>query len=513
VLTESPTYNGLEKAFTYTLANEVSPNSFAASFQFVENAVRVGTGDATASPAIQLESGAIADDASLSIVIPTTSGAPATETFTAAVGGVLTGDNGGSGTVDFDTGVVTLTMGGGDTSAAAGAITASFRYRAHVVSDDGDGNVSITNTTGPSNFSLDPNGTNSIDYDGSGSAAVLTLTWKDNDNPAAGIPATGAVTITQTADYYTVAALTSVNIDLTGGSDGSALTRSDISSPALVTNDEGLFAMNKTDALAQIVIPDFQADQTVSQDLVDYCEGRKDRFAIVWVPAGLSPNEAVNYKNNKLSKNNSNRAAIYYPQVTIVDPVTEKGTNIPGGGHVAGIYARTDNNRNVSKAPAGVTDGALRGVIGLERTLTLAEVGLLNDNNINCLVQFDFTGRVIWGARTLQGFGGEFPYLQMRRLFMFVEKSVFDSTQIFVFESNTPALRQTIKSQIESFLLTLYNSGHFSGTSPSDAFFVNDLTTVEDVKRGVVRMKIGLAPTRPAEFIEFIFQQKTLENA
>lgn len=510
-LTESPAYDGSEKAFTYTLANEASPNSISASFALAENGVSVGTAIAGTAQTAQLESGSIADTAALTITVAGVS----TETFTLTTPGdgtgALTGDAGGSGTVDLATGVVNpLTMNG---AAASGeAITASFNYLPHVVTDDGNGNLSITSTTGPSNWSLDANGTNSVDYDGAGTAAVMTLTWRDGDNPAAG-PGTGAVTVTQTVDYYTAAAATVSNVDMTGGTDGSALTRADISSPTLVTNGEGIFAMDKTDALLQAVIPDFQTDQVVSQDLIDYVETRKDRFAIVWVPASLSPNEAVNYKKNKLAKNASNRAAIYYPHATIIDPVTQKGTNVPDGGGVAGIYARTDSNRNVAKAPAGVTDGAIRGATGLERTLSLAEVGLLNENNINCLVQFDFTGRVIWGARTLQGFAGEYPYLQMRRLFMFVEKAVFDSTQIYVFESNTPALRAKIKSQIDSFLLTLYNSNHFAGSTPADAFFVEDITNDVDVASGIVRFNIGLAPARPAEFIEFVFQQKTIENA
>ena len=512
VLTESPVYDGVEKAFTYTLANEVSPTSFAASIQFAENAITVGeAAAATPNQSVTLKSGAIADDAQLAIVIPGGSAENFALTTPGDGTGALTGDAGGSGTIDFDTGVATLTMN----AAAAGGevITASFHYRPHIVSDDGDGGVSITNATGPSNLSLDPNGTNSLDYDGSGSAGIMTLTWKDNDNPAAGPSATGAVAIVQTADYYTVASATVSNIDMAGGSDGSPLTRTDISSPTLLTNQEGIFAMNKTDAVLQAVVPDFQADQTVSQDLVDYVETRKDRFAVLWVPPSLSPNEAVNYKKNKLAKNNSNRAAIYYPHVTIIDPVTQKGANIPDGGGIAGIYARTDSDRNVAKAPAGVTDGAIRGATGLERTLSLAEVGLLNQNNINCLVQFDFTGRVVWGARTLQGFGGEFPYLQMRRLFMFVEKSIFDATQIYVFESNTPALRAKMKSQIDGFLLTLFNSGHFAGSAPADGFFTEDITNEVDVATGVVRFNIGLAPQRPAEFIEFVFQQKALENA
>ena len=308
-----------------------------------------------------------------------------------------------------------------------------------------------------------------------------------------------------------MAANDSVTCDITGGTDGAAITRSNISAAALAGSQRGLYALDKTDDLLQIVIPDFETDATVSGDLIDYADTRKDRFAIVSVPEGFSIQEAKNYKTVTLNKS-SNRAAIYYPHVKIIDPVTEKAVNVPPGGHVAGIYARTDSDRNVAKAPAGVTDGAIRFAVGLERKLTFPECGSLNLVNINCLLDNDTVGRVVWGARTMESVG-EFPYIQMRRLFMFVEKSVFNSTQIHVFESNTPSLRARIKLQLESFLLGLFNTNHFSGSSPSDGFYVVDKTSTDDVTKGIVRFEVGLAPTRPAEFISFEFKSKTLEAA
>ena len=511
-LAELPVYDGSEKAFTYAIANAVSQSSFVATITLAENALSVGAGVVGTAQTAQLALGAIADTATLSIDFD-----GATETFTLTTpgdaSGILTGDAGGSGTVVFATGVVALTLNG----AASGgeAIIAEFNYLPHVISDDGNSGVLITSTTGPDNWILDVNGTNSLTY---GDATVptvgsLALTWRNTQNPAAG-PSDSTVVVIQVADYFQQAAANLLNCPFTGGTDGSAVTRSNISAATLVADRKGLFALEKTDELLQIVIPDFEADPIVSGDLIDYCETRKDRFGIIAVPEGLDVNGAVNYKKNTLNKL-TNRAAIYYPHITILDPVTEKALNVPPGGHIAGIYARTDDNRNVSKAPAGTVDGVIRAAISLEKTLSLDEVGELNTNSINSLVQFDFTGRVVWGARTVEGFAGsgEFPYIQMRRLFMFVEKSVFNSTQVHVFESNTVSLRARIKLQVESFLTTLFNTAHFSGQTPADAYFVNDITTTDDVKKGIVSFDIGMAPTRPAEFISFIFSQKVLENA
>lgn len=524
VLVETPAYDGAEKAFTYALANPVNITTLEASFTLVENGGVpltptniLGQGDGTDSPTIVIPGSpiAIADDATFAILIPQSTADPLFETFTLATpgdgSGTLTGDSSSTGTVNFATGAVTVDMSpSGDTSLSAPVgsdIVGSYTYEPHVIVDNGSGAVAIqAGGSGPGIWELDANGTNTIDY----ATGVMALTWRKTTNPLLG-PSDAPLAVTQTVDYYSQSASSTVNCPFTGGLDGSPIGRSNVTAAALAGDQRGLFALDKTEELLQVDIPDFESDPLVSSDLIDYCDGRQDRFAIISVPLGLDTSAAITYKTTTLNKS-SNRAAIYYPHIKITDPVTNKAVDFPPGGHIAGIYARTDVNRNVSKAPAGTVDGAIRFSLGLERILTFTESGQLNLNNVNALMDDPSIGRVVWGARTLETVG-EFRYIQMRRLFMFVEKSVFNSTQVYVFESNTPSLRAQIKAQIETFLLGLFNANFFSGSTPADAFFVVDKTTDADVVKGIVRMEVGMAPTRPAEFISFTFQQKTVENA
>jgi len=228
----------------------------------------------------------------------------------------------------------------------------------------------------------------------------------------------------------------------------------------------------------------------------------------------LSYQDAVNWKKFQLNKFTS-YAALYYPHVKILDPVSGVNIDVPCGGHVAGVYARTDSVKNVGEAPAGMEKGAIRWSTGLEAELTETQVGIVYENKVNPLVQWPHTGRVVWGARTLDAAGGEWPYIQMRRLFMYVEKSVFNSTHVHVFENNGPALWGKIRTQVSTFLLGLYQAGYFAGTSPADAFFVicdrtnNPQNTVD---QGIVYCDVGLAPNKPAEFLVFKFQQKALSS-
>lgn len=511
-LTAAPAYDGATRTHTYTMAGVVAPNTLDLEVSIAYNAAAL-TGAATAGASFDftIPGGAVEDDGNLSI----TTDQVIDETFTLTSAGdgtgALTGSEGGTGTIDFDTGVASLSpfvaFTGGETA------TGTWLHRPVAIVDDGEGGLSISSaSTGPSNWSLDANGTNSIDYDGAGAAGIITLTWKNSASPIVGIPADGAVTTSNSVDYYTEPAADELNIDMTGGSDGAALTRSDVSAATLAGDQLGIFSLNKTEDLLQVVISDFQTDSLVTQDLIDYCDGRRDRFAIVSVPEGRSVDAAVSYKKLSVARN-SNRYAMYYNHIEILDPVTEKSILVPHGGHVAGIYARTDANKNVAKAPAGAVDGALRASIGLENNnLSLPEVGTLNQNGINCAVFFQSTGRVIWGARTGETVG-EFPYIQMRRLFMFVEKALYDAMQVYVFESNTPNLRARMKSQIESFLLGLFNTGHFAGATPADAYYVKDLTDNADVANGRIVFEIGLAAARPGEFLNFEFRPKTLSNA
>ena len=563
-LSPVPPYDGVTREFEYTLANPVSLFTFAAEFEFegaaVTPAVAVvgdtfvvsGAGNTVLTFPLPIDYALFANDVAAGRLLLATartdlngtqlvaSANPdvaglgvfanntfvyngATDTF-AVTAGVLVNaniDGAASGIAVVGGNLVatiTLMAGGGNadpefdpttvTFAATSSIAATSTYSLGTIllADDGEGAVVDTGTGTAVGLSLETASTaqNTIDYD----AGVVTLTWRFTENPGRG-PALAAI---EQADYYEPASAVVASVTLAGGDDGSALSRSVVSAPALAIDAKGLYALNRVDSVLNVCIPDFEADYLVSGDLIDYCETRKDRFGVVSVPTGLTNNQAVGYKQVTLAKNSS-RAAIYYPHIRIMDPVLKTEVLHPAGGHVLGVFARTDAVANVSTAPAGATRGELAFSVGLEFNMTPEQAGITNTANVNNLVQFPTTGRVVWGARTLQ-VGGEFPYIQMRRLFMFLEKSIFNSTQQFVFENNGAALQARVRLTVESFLLTLFTSGYFSGTSPSQAFFVvcdSSNNPASLVAQGILTCDIGVAPTRPAEFIVFRFQQKALE--
>lgn len=299
---------------------------------------------------------------------------------------------------------------------------------------------------------------------------------------------------------------------LTGGLDGSATDSDDIVSPLLVADMRALYAFGKVDELMQLVAADFQTDTYVTDALLTYAELMKDKFVICAVPHGLEYQAATTWKRFTLNRYSS-FGAIYYPHIKIKDPSTSVNVDVPPGGHIAGVYARTDANKNVGKCPAGMEDGVLAWSVGLEYDLTPTQVGVLTEQKINCLVQWPYTGRCVWGGRSLDLAGGEWPYLQMRRLFMFVEKSVFKATHVHVFKNNGPQLWNEISTQLTNFLSGLYQAGYFAGSTADDAFFVicnrsnNPQNTVD---RGIVYCDIGIACNKPAEYICFRFSQRSL---
>jgi phage tail sheath protein FI len=296
-----------------------------------------------------------------------------------------------------------------------------------------------------------------------------------------------------------------------GGSDGSAVTSSDIIGASLEADMEGLYALNKTDDLLLVATPDFAGNEVVDQSVLDYCTARMDRFAILTTPEGTAYDEAVTYKRRTLNRNSTSYGAIYWPWIQILDPVTDTAINVPPIGHVAGVYARTDSARNVGKAPAGAQDGALRFLLGLEQSATKAQVGVLNQGHVNALVDWPQVGSpAVWGARTIE-VNGEYKYIQARRLMMFLEKSIYNATHVYVFENNGSALWARIRLQLNSFLFNLFQQGYFAGDTPEDAYFVivdgtnNPQTSID---AGELYVDVGIAPNKPAEFIVFRFQQK-----
>ncbi len=206
-------------------------------------------------------------------------------------------------------------------------------------------------------------------------------------------------------------------------------------------------------------------------------------------------------------------AAFYFPWIVAPDPLQEgRPREFPPCGFVAGIYARTDANRGVWKAPAG-TDASLSGASGLAETLTDAENGTLNVQAINCLRRFNVYGNVVWGARTLQGHndrGSEWKYVPVRRMALFIEESLYRGTQWVVFEPNDEPLWAQIRLNIGAFLQSLFRQGAFQGRSPREAYFVKcdaETTTQDDINRGIVNIHVGFAPLRPAEFVVIRIQQ------
>lgn len=311
-----------------------------------------------------------------------------------------------------------------------------------------------------------------------------------------------------------------------GGDDGtftSSVTygRNQFTAITLEPTFEGLYALNKIEELMQVVIPDFAGDVQITKDLMDYANGREvlpsggDRFAILMVPQGSTAQEAVDFLRIDVGQN-SKFAAMYWPWVKVADPLANNRPVVfPPLGHIAGIYARTDSTRNVGKSPAGTVDGSLRFLVGLEAdSISQGERDIVYPARINPLVSGPQTGLAVWGARTTS-LQSEWRYINARRLFMFVEKSVYNSTFWIVFENNGPGLWARIKAQLQSFLTNLFNDGLFAGTTPSQAFFVtvdesnNDAASVD---AGQVIIDVGIAPNKPAEFVRFRFQQKTLDS-
>jgi phage tail sheath protein FI len=374
------------------------------------------------------------------------------------------------------------------------------------ITDDGDGNlIGDVDGTAAANFNL-------IDYDTGEFVFAIPAGQEVSEAETSHTPVpTGPVPGSLiTATHYITAADSVVQDTFAGGTDGAALTRNEITDPALLADRDGMYALLVPDEIMNVAIPDAAGDVTMSVDQVTEAERNGQWFIILAPPPGLSPQQVKNYRVNTLGVSSS-YAALYYPYITITDPVTDLPANVPPAGHIAGIYARTDASKSVGKAPAGVEDGKLSWSIGLERDLDFGEIDILHPRQINSLIDKAQTGRCVWGARTLENPPADFRFIHVRRLFNFLKKSIFNSTHGFVFENVGSALRSRIRLSVENFLLTLYAQGLFKGNSPSEAFAVicdesNNPPAVE--QSGTVICDIYVAANVPGEFIVFRIQQK-----
>jgi Bacteriophage tail sheath protein len=245
----------------------------------------------------------------------------------------------------------------------------------------------------------------------------------------------------------------------------------------------------------------------VQSALIIHCELLKSRFAILDPRDGLDMDGIQTFR----SPIDTKYAALYYPWVVVRDPSVSQDVAIAPSGHMAGIYARVDNDRGVFKAPA---NEVILGIQRLEQDINKREQDVLNPKNINVLRFFPGRGNRIWGARVVTS-DASWKYVPVRRLFIYVEQSIYQGTQFVVFEPNDEPLWARVRQTITNFLTTVWRNGALQGSRPDEAFFVKcDHTTMtqDDIDNGRLICEIGIAPVKPAEFVIFRIQQKTLDQ-
>ena len=254
--------------------------------------------------------------------------------------------------------------------------------------------------------------------------------------------------------------------------------------------------------------------KAVQTSLIAHCELHANRIAILDAPPGMSPQQVKEWRSES-AQYDSAFAALYYPWIKVENPTGTNGNAevlIPPSGHVAGVWARTDETRGVWKAPANDT---IRGVLDVERAITQNEQGVLNPIGINAIRPFGTRGIRIWGARTLAS-DTDWQYINVRRLFNMIESTILEGTQWAVFEPNDVALWEGVKRTLNAYLRGLWSAGALFGQSADQAFFVRcDETTnpPESIDAGKLVVEVGIAPVKPAEFVVFrISQNKQVAN-
>ncbi|QMU78001.1 phage tail sheath family protein [Streptacidiphilus sp. PB12-B1b] len=250
---------------------------------------------------------------------------------------------------------------------------------------------------------------------------------------------------------------------------------------------------------------DLDGVKAVQLAMIAHCELMADRVAILDAPPGLGAQQVRDWRMD-VAGYDSKYAALYWPWIKVMDPVQGRPALVPPSGYIAGVWARSDETRGVHKAPA---NEVVRGVIDLETTLTRGEHDQLNPVAVNCIRAFPGQGIRVWGARTLSS-DPEWRYLNVRRLFNFVEKSILDGTNWVVFEPNDRFLWGAVRRTITMFLRRVWRSGALFGRTPEEAFFVKcdeENNPPEDRDAGILTVDIGIAPVKPAEFIVFRVSQ------
>jgi phage tail sheath protein FI len=283
----------------------------------------------------------------------------------------------------------------------------------------------------------------------------------------------------------------------------------------------GFGGLEEIDAITMVCVPDVMAAyqqglkngkstftgedlQVVQQAMIAHCERMGDRVAILDPPPGLKVQDMLDWRVK--TNYDSKYATLYWPWIKVSDPATGENILVPPSGHMAGIWARSDSTRGVHKAPA---NEVVRGAIALGTRITRPEHDLLNPEGINCIRELPGMGIRVWGARTISS-DASWRYLNVRRLFNYIEESVLDGTQWVVFEPNDQDLWARVRRTIHSFLLGVWRDGALFGATPEEAFYVKcdaENNPPDSVDAGRLICEIGIAPVKPAEFVVFRIAQ------
>ncbi|MEU6089133.1 phage tail sheath family protein [Streptomyces sp. NPDC047085] len=278
----------------------------------------------------------------------------------------------------------------------------------------------------------------------------------------------------------------------------------------------GFGGLETIDEITMVAVPDLMSAyqrgdidaegvRTVQLAVISHCEQMGDRVAVLDAPPGLSAQQVRTWRNDEAGYD-SRYATLYYPWVRVFDPAAGRNTVVPPSGHVAGVWARSDAERGVHKAPA---NEVIRGAVDLELRLSKGEQDLLNPIGVNCIRAFPGRGIRIWGARTLSS-DPAWRYLNVRRLFNYLEESILLGTQWVVFEPNDDRLWSSIRRNVTAFLSEEWRRGALFGRTAEEAFYVKcdrDNNPQESIDQGRVVCEIGVSPVKPAEFVVFRLAQ------
>ncbi len=295
---------------------------------------------------------------------------------------------------------------------------------------------------------------------------------------------------------------------LEGGTDGSV---SKVNASTFMGEDNGpgkrtgIQAFVENNIVSMMAVPGVTMPEVIVA-LVSHCENLKSRFAVIDMPKDMYKTaDLIGYRNII----DSTYAAMYHPWIEVFDRSANKSDYVPPSGAVMGVYSRTDINRGVHKAPANETVFCT----GLKVNYTKDEQDILNPEGVNLIRALPGQGIRIWGARTASS-NSAFKYVNVRRLFIYVEESIKANTNWVVFEPNDATLWQRVNLTITGFLDGLYRNGMLAGDSPSSSYFVEigpETMTRDDIMNGRLICNIGIAPSRPAEFVIFRVTQHTAE--